>query len=492
MTMGRALYRKYRPTSFEQAVGQNHITSTLQHAIKNGKISHAYLFTGPRGVGKTSVARILAYEVNGLPYNEGGTHLDIIEIDAASNRRIDEIRELRDKVYITPASAKYKVYIIDEVHMLTREAFNALLKTLEEPPAHAIFILATTEVHKLPETIISRTQRYAFKPVDKNQAAHHLSVIAKKEKIDITSKALLLLAEHGQGSFRDSISLLDQLSNQQSKITEETVRTLIGLPSEEAIANLLSNAENGQTNEIVKNLHELINQGVSASAIAKDISKHLRNQLIEGQGKQWTGSLLRELLEVPASSSPPDNLEITLLDFTAKHQPNINSEAISLPQNSSMTKPEIKIEKSNAKKVVTKSQKVAELENNVIEASANIRDFDLSLWPSIVQKVKEQNASLYTALRLAMPHFNEGTLKLYFQFPLHQKKVNQAQQRDKIGNIIEELCGNKLTIECIIDKDRFKNSKDPRIVKIKAPSEVTTGPLNTISSIFGKAEVIES
>ncbi len=146
-------------------MGQEHITTALNHALEKGMISHAYLFTGPRGVGKTSIARILAHEINGLPYDDDQTHLDIIEIDAASNRRIDEIRDLRDKVHVAPSSAKYKVYIIDEVHMLTKEAFNALLKTLEEPPAHVVFILATTEAHKLPETIISRTQRYAFKPV---------------------------------------------------------------------------------------------------------------------------------------------------------------------------------------------------------------------------------------------------------------------------------------------------------------------------------------
>src|SRR6266540_3491740 len=163
--MGRALYRTYRSKKLAEIVGQEHITTALNHALEKGMISHAYLFTGPRGVGKTSIARILAHEINGLPYDDDQTHLDIIEIDAASNRRIDEIRDLRDKVHVAPSSAKYKVYIINEVHMLTKEALNALLKTLEEPPAHVVFILATTEAHKLPETIISRTQRYAFKPV---------------------------------------------------------------------------------------------------------------------------------------------------------------------------------------------------------------------------------------------------------------------------------------------------------------------------------------
>src|SRR5438309_4013586 len=213
MVMGQALYRKYRSKNFGEVVGQDHIVNTLSKAIQSGRISHAYLFTGPRGVGKTSVARILAHEINKLPYTDDSAYLDIIEIDAASNRRIDEIRDLREKVYAAPANADFKVYIIDEVHMLTREAFNALLKTLEEPPAHVVFILATTDAHKLPETIISRTQRFTFRPVAKAMVAELLGTIARAEDIAADQEALELLAEHGEGSIRDSISLLDQARN---------------------------------------------------------------------------------------------------------------------------------------------------------------------------------------------------------------------------------------------------------------------------------------
>src|SRR5882757_2916171 len=222
-TMGQALYRKYRSKKLSELVGQEHITKTLEQAIKSGRISHAYLFTGPRGVGKTSTARILAHAINGLPYGDGETHLDIIEIDAASNNSVEDIRDLREKVYVAPSSGKYKVYIIDEVHMLSKAAFNAILKTLEEPPAHAVFILATTEAHKLPQTIVSRTQRFTFRPIEPAKAVKHLRSIAKAEHIDVDDEALQLVASHGDGSFRDSISLLDQARSSSEHIDANTI-----------------------------------------------------------------------------------------------------------------------------------------------------------------------------------------------------------------------------------------------------------------------------
>ena len=243
--MGQALYRTYRSKKLSELVGQEHITTALEHALKKGTISHAYLFTGPKGTGKTSIARILAHEINGIPYEDDTTHLDIIEIDAASNRRIDEIRDLRDKVHIAPTSAKYKVYIIDEVHMLTKEAFNALLKTLEEPPQHVVFILATTEAHKLPETIISRTQRFTFKPIDMAKVVGHLKHIAKQEKLTITDEALDLIAKHGEGSFRDSIGLLDQMRNAGDSITLDDVQHVLGIAPAELIEQLLNQIASG-------------------------------------------------------------------------------------------------------------------------------------------------------------------------------------------------------------------------------------------------------
>ncbi len=244
--MSLVLYRKYRPKTFSEVIGQTHVIQTIAGAINSGRISHAYLFAGPRGTGKTTVARLLAKAINCetkgsyepcnkcfscLEFAEGRA-LDLIEIDAASNRGIDEIRELRDNIRFTPARAKYKVYIIDEVHMLTKEAFNALLKTLEEPPAHAIFILATTEIHKVLPTILSRTQRFDFKKLSLTEIIKRLSLISKKEKVKAEKGALELIAINADGSMRDAESMLGQVityASQDGKITLEEVQQVLGI-----------------------------------------------------------------------------------------------------------------------------------------------------------------------------------------------------------------------------------------------------------------------
>ena len=227
--MAKALYRKYRPKSLSEVVGQEQITKTLASSLAQDKISHAYLFVGPRGTGKTSVARIFAHEVNGFNYEIEDDYVDIVEIDGASNRGIDNIRELREKAAIAPTSGKYKVYIIDEVHMLTKEAFNALLKTLEEPPAHVIFIMATTDAYKVPITITSRAQTFTFKLADDKTMFDFLKSVAEKEKIKIDDAALKIVVKRGGGSFRDSLSLLDQISTlSKDKITKDLVISAMG------------------------------------------------------------------------------------------------------------------------------------------------------------------------------------------------------------------------------------------------------------------------
>ena len=279
--MSQALYRKYRSKKLSEIVGQAHITRLLERALKRGAVAHAYLLTGPRGVGKTSIARILAHEINNLPYTNESTHLDIIEIDAASNNSVEDIRDLRDKVQIAPVSAPKKVYIIDEVHMLSKSAFNALLKTLEEPPEHVVFILATTDADKLPATILSRVQRFNFRLIGEADVVAHLRAIAEAERIAIDDDALRLIAEQGQGSFRDSISLLDQLQHvADGAITAQLIEESLGLASAQDVDALLAAAAAGDIAAIVQQLGAMEHNGVPAPIAAEQIARNIQRSAI--------------------------------------------------------------------------------------------------------------------------------------------------------------------------------------------------------------------
>lgn len=494
--MGQALYRKYRSKSLDEIIGQEHITQTLAQALKQGRISHAYLFTGPRGVGKTSIARILAHEINGLPYADGSTHLDIIEIDAASNRRIDEIRELRDKVYVAPTSAKYKVYIIDEVHMLTREAFNALLKTLEEPPAHAVFILATTDAHKLPDTIISRTQRFSFKPVEKSKVVAHLQDIAKQEGIKASQEALGLLADHGEGSFRDSISLLDQASSQAGQIELADVERLLGIPPAEATQTLLEEAlGDTSTASLMRAITALYDQGYQAAAIAKQLGLALRTQLIDGKLEyDQAFRLLGQLIEVPASHNPERLLEITLL----RARPGLASKQSLTPKPAEATieqgvaadepPPEPPIEDQPPASEPAKPAAAKPAVTSPKPKATDGKALDEAVWPDVLQELKQRHNTLYGVVRMAQPDFSDSDkLKLSFAFAFHQKRLNENANRQKLADIIQELTGKTVSIECLHDK----HATPP-----KAAAATTQKPpdnsLSAISNIFGGAELLES
>ncbi len=276
--MGKALYRKYRSRKLGEIIGQKHVTDVLEKALSDGRVAHAYLFSGPRGVGKTSIARILAHEINGFEYEGEDSYLDIIEVDAASNSKVDEMRNLTDKVAIAPVRGKKKVYIIDEVHMLSNSAFNAMLKTLEEPPEHIVFILATTDVHKVPVTILSRAQKFSFHLVAPEVIAKHLGVIAKQEKIPIDDDALLLISERGNGSVRDSITLLDQVRNlstitgdKKVKLTREMIEKYFGLASDDIIKALLSAYIKKDRAKITQHANDLLIQGLSPDVVASQL-----------------------------------------------------------------------------------------------------------------------------------------------------------------------------------------------------------------------------
>ena len=301
---GQALYRKYRSRSLDEVIGQAQVTDVLKRGLEQGKVAHAYLLTGPKGTGKTSIARILAHEINKLPYSDETTHLDIIEIDAASNNGVDDVRDLRDKVRIAPVSATKKVYIIDEVHMLSKPAFNALLKTLEEPPEHVVFILATTDLHKVPATIISRTQHFAFHNISLSDIVKQLRFIADSEGMKVTDDALAAIAARGDGSFRNSISLLDQLSSYADSdegITLELVESTLGLAGAQAVDQLLAAIENRDVASVVAQLTSLEQAGIQPVILADQIIQTLRSCLADNPASV---TLLDALLDVAPSPQP--------------------------------------------------------------------------------------------------------------------------------------------------------------------------------------------
>ncbi len=466
--MGQALYRKYRSRNFSEVVGQDPIISTLQNALKTGKVSHAYLFTGPRGVGKTSVARILAHSISGLDYEQESTHIDIIEIDAASNRRIDEIRDLREKARILPVTAKFKVYIIDEVHMLTREAFNALLKTLEEPPAHVVFILATTEAHKLPLTIISRTQRYTFKPISAEVICQHLALIAKREKIHIDKQALELIARHADGSFRDAISLLDQVRTLPSPISTTQVQSLLGITPQTVVDNVLKAINEGDIIALTRTLQELSDQSYNSVNFANQIAERLRQQLLEETSRekqQQLLHLLRQLLDIPSHPQPQHYLELLLLDETLTHAP------INKPSQPVKAKPP----KADVKKKISETP-----------VTPQKMKLDEDLWQSVLQTIKEQHNTLYGILRMGEANFDGTLLQISFEFPFHQRRITEAKNMQIILHTIHELSGETVEVECIVQK-----ASHPQPKKTTKPKEENTA-LQTISNIFGDAEVVDS
>ena len=319
-----ALYRKYRPKTLSEVIGQPQITEPLENALKSGKVSHSYLFTGPRGCGKTSVARILAHEINNFKYELEDSYLDIIEIDAASNTGVDNIRDLREKAMIAPSDGKYKVYIIDEVHMLSKSAFNALLKTLEEPPEHVVFILATTDLEKVPVTITSRSQVFTFRLADSETMLPHLKSICEKEGIKISDSALKIVISRGGGSFRDSLSLLDQISSLGAKneeISEELVASVLGLPLDSKLSELLSAFESQDFSAISSNLKNLLNEGLKPESIAESLLK----KIISSPAPAFL-PLLESLPKVSAPF-PEAKLLLALLSFFPKRNNDTNEKS---------------------------------------------------------------------------------------------------------------------------------------------------------------------
>jgi DNA polymerase-3 subunit gamma/tau len=308
--MSQALYRKYRPKGWSEVIGQEHVVQTLKNAIANDRVGHAYLFAGPRGTGKTTLARILAKAVNCLavdastrPCNQCETciavnenrFLDLIEMDAASNTGVDDVRDLRDKIGFSPSQGRFKVYIIDEVHMLSTPAFNALLKTLEEPPPHAMFVLATTEIHKIPPTVLSRCQRHEFRRVPVDDIVVNLRSIVASEGWQADDDALLLIARQATGSIRDAQSLLDQLASAESRITLELAQPILGTATSQAVFEILDAVQGRRSAVALETLRRTLDSGVDPRTLARQIIEYLRGLMLIHMGNAEQVEVTKEV-----------------------------------------------------------------------------------------------------------------------------------------------------------------------------------------------------
>ena len=499
----RALYRKYRPTQLADVVGEEQVTTALANTIKTGRIGHAYLFIGPRGTGKTSVARIFAHAVNGFDYEVEDNYLDIIEIDAASNTGVDNIRELREKAIIAPTSGKYKVYIIDEVHMLTKSAANALLKTLEEPPAHVIFIMATTDAHKVPITITSRTQVHQFKLADETTMLAHLRKIADCEQIKITDDALRIVVAKGGGSFRDSLSLLEQVATlSEQGITAPLIEQMLGLPTDDKLTRLLESHQSGDHATISATLQDLLDSGITPEVITSElISKIIKNPT--------TGqlSLLAKLTEVTApftnvklllallttgSSTPvapavspattPVNSPATIPQTAAPEAPETPPQVKEPSHGSSVAEsPQSAGERLRAKMAAKTRSRSTTVSANPTSVSAGeapggaaesgepsepaptLNHFSVAnfSWQSLLDAIKTENSTVFRNLSKADYEFTDGTLHIY---PLNNFAKKILEENQNFAIFQKYLKDHPV----IIHQPGSKSAGDPQISQISA------------------------
>ncbi len=503
-----AFYRKYRSADFSQVIGQEHVVKTLTNAISSGRLSHAYLFTGPRGVGKTSVARLLARALNCTgeqkPCNACSlceaainSSLDVIEIDAASNRSIDAVRELRERVGIAPAVGKYKIYIIDEVHMLTTEAFNALLKTLEEPPAHAVFVLATTEAHKLPETIISRTQRFSFKPITNDDITGHLRHIAGAENIEVEDAALELIATAARGGFRDAIGMLDQMaSSGERPITPAGVRALLGLSDTEAIGaiSLAIAAQDAKAATLA--LTTLLDQGAQSGQVAQQLVNQWReillvavgawstnDEIIQSLSEQMSpadiGMVVEALLDATRSHWPREALEVAVVRLAVGGGKNALAEtapkAAPTTKTSSKTSGEPKVATDTAPTAPTTA---APAQNPALAPT----EVSAELWPKVLVLLKQSNNSLCALLQMYPVDFDSDHITIRSRFNFHRDLFLKPQNRRAIEEVIEKVYGRAVAVTAVTDEAasgqtnrRASRTADPAAELVSSALEILGG-----------------
>ena len=515
--MSQALYRKWRPTRFNQVVGQEHITQTLQNAVATGRVGHAYLFSGPRGTGKTTLARLLAKAVNCLDedlsqrpcdkclpclaVNEG-RFLDLIEIDAASNTGVDDIRDLRDKINFSPNEGRFKVYIIDEVHMLSTAAFNALLKTLEEPPPHAMFVLATTEEHKVPLTIKSRCQQFNFRLLTNQEIIGRINSLVEKEDLTIEQEAVAMIAHHGSGSLRDAESLLDQLIVAPGDIiTLERAQQVLGTASSDAVTALTDAWIDGDGSLGLSIIHDSLASGADARQFSRQMVRYLRllilvktaggdlvidapketQQILANQAQRIER---RQIIEAVKKFNTAANisirswqphlpLEMAFIELLPENGRGKRHE----PKTTVISQPPVSPEPSAVKRAAV-SEKEAEVpveepeeiiapvieEEPVVEVSVDldeIRESGLSLemvvsqWPNLREVVSKQDRSLPALLASCKPLATEGN-KIYigFDFPILKDKFDRKEQaKEIVSRGLSQLLGTECLVEAVVTSD---------------------------------------
>ncbi|MBI5030174.1 MAG: DNA polymerase III subunit gamma/tau [Chloroflexi bacterium] len=525
----QALYLKYRPRTFDQMEGQEHIKTTLKNALVLGRIAHAYLFTGPRGTGKTTTARILAKAVNCLsekdakPCNQCAVciaineerMLDLIEIDAASNTSVEDVRDLRDKVDFRPGEAKYKVYIIDEVHMLSNAAFNALLKTLEEPPPHVIFVLATTDPQKIPATVISRVQRFDFRRLTLQEIIARLTEIAEKENLKIEPAAIELIARQATGAMRDAISLLDQLTAYGSdEITLVQVQGLLGAASNQIVGELVARLAEKDVAQGLSIISNAVDNGADPRQLSREIVEYLRSLLLIKAGRSESLTLTEEALaemqqlagqfsadqlvhairlfnqavfELRASSHPTLPLEIALVEATLEEA---TSQRTTVPPSAPVAKSTPPAKPSTRPATPTKSSSQSNSEplkpKATTEASGvprtepeplpQARDLDgLSVealtenWGRVLQYVKKHNKIAEALLRDAEPvQVDDDQVILGFHHQLHAERFEkEAKGKEVIEKGLAEVFRRKCRVKCVLSpkQARIKAVQDDPVIR---------------------------
>ena len=506
--MTQALYRKWRPRKWEQVIAQDHVVKTLRNAIAADKVGHAYLFSGPRGTGKTTTARLLAKAVNCLspdlsnrPCDEckncvavnEGRYLDLIEIDAASNTSVEDVRDLRDKINFQPSDGKFKVYIIDEVHMLSTAAFNALLKTLEEPPAHAIFILATTEVHKIPATVLSRCQRHEFRRIPVMDIVDTLKHLCEQEKIQADEEALILIGRQSTGAMRDGISLLDQLASTGERITLDLAQQVLGTATNQLVVDLIQAIQARDTARGLEVIHRALDGGSDPRQYARQVVEYLRNLLLMRMGnekqvdatketktlmKQLSGTVEAAVLmewirlfnnainDLRTSWQPSMALEIAFAQAAGLgeiHQP-ITQIQPSTPK-TTHTAAEPKVDKTTPKQNVVEAKVKPEIpvasvdvEQPAMDSGISTQDI-LANWNTIRAEVKSRRSQTEALLNSQkLVQIKEGVLILGFASEVLKSKMESAENIEVTRGAIAHILKVDLPITCMVVSNKMSGS----------------------------------